>query len=165
MYSHLYTDWKHTRCSDTHITILPEFVMPAGREAEFKAGFSKFYDATKVDFPMCTKFSGFNEFTRFTMSPKGFVILHILQVHLSRTVHTYNALFTLEGRQGRIWLSLLWLWHPRELRLLQGGICGRLWQIFISLKGGYAVSITNIFHIKRGTNNHCYNGVVFMATL
>merc|ERR1712212_224284 len=34
-------------CSDTHITILPEFVMPAGREAEFKAGFSKFYDATK----------------------------------------------------------------------------------------------------------------------
>merc|ERR1712200_364938 len=34
-------------CSDTHITILPEVVMPAGREAEFKAGFSKFYEATK----------------------------------------------------------------------------------------------------------------------
>ena len=110
--------------------------MPAGREAEFKAGFSKFYDATKVDFPMCTKFSGFNEFTRFTMSPKGFLILHILHVHLSRTVHTYNALFTLEGRQGRIWLSLLWLRHPRELRLLQGGICGRLWQkIYLTERG------------------------------
>ena len=44
------TQIENTRCSDTHITILPEFVMPAGREAEFKAGFSKFYDATKVDF-------------------------------------------------------------------------------------------------------------------
>ena len=36
---------------------------------------------------------------------------------------------------------------------------------FILLKGGYAVSVTNIFHIKRGTNNHCYIGVVFMAIL
>ena len=45
-----FTHIENTRCSDTHITILPEFVMPAGREAEFKAGFSKFYDATKVDF-------------------------------------------------------------------------------------------------------------------
>ena len=87
------------------------------------------------------------------MSPKGFVILHILHAHLSRIVHTCNALFTLEGRQRRIWMSILWLWHPRELRLLQGGICGRLWQIFILLKEGYAVSVTNIFHIKRGTNN------------
>ena len=33
---------------DTHVTILPEFVMPAGREAEFQAGFNKFYNATKV---------------------------------------------------------------------------------------------------------------------
>ena len=58
------TQIENTRCSDTHITILPEFVMPAGREAEFKAGFSKFYDATKVDFPLCTKFSGFDEFSK-----------------------------------------------------------------------------------------------------
>jgi len=32
---------------DTHITILPEFVMPAGKLDEFKAGFPKFYAATK----------------------------------------------------------------------------------------------------------------------
>ena len=36
------------RCADSHVTILPEFVMPAGREAEFQAGFPKFYNATKV---------------------------------------------------------------------------------------------------------------------
>ena len=92
------TQFENTRCSDTHITILPEFVMPAGREAEFKAGFSKFYDATKVDFPMRTKFSGFNEFSKIYllhMSPKGFVILHILHAHLSRIVHSCNLLFTL----------------------------------------------------------------------
>jgi len=35
-------------CADTHITILPEFTMPAGKEAEFQAGFSKFYNATKA---------------------------------------------------------------------------------------------------------------------
>jgi len=34
-------------CQDTHITILPEFVIPAGKLDEFKAGFSKFYAATK----------------------------------------------------------------------------------------------------------------------
>merc|ERR1711964_388585 len=34
-------------CQDTHITILPEFVIPAGKVDEFKAGFSKFYAATK----------------------------------------------------------------------------------------------------------------------
>jgi len=34
-------------CADSHVTILPEFVMPAGREAEFQAGFPKFYNATK----------------------------------------------------------------------------------------------------------------------
>jgi len=34
--------------TDGHITILPEFTLPAGKEAEFKAGFSKFYDATKA---------------------------------------------------------------------------------------------------------------------
>ena len=39
--------------------------MPAGREAEFKAGFSKFYDATKVDFAIWAKFSGFAEFSKF----------------------------------------------------------------------------------------------------
>jgi len=32
---------------DTHVTILPEFVVPAGRMDEFKAGFPKFYAATK----------------------------------------------------------------------------------------------------------------------
>merc|ERR1712055_144109 len=32
---------------DTHITILPEFVMPVGKLDEFKAGFPKFYAATK----------------------------------------------------------------------------------------------------------------------
>ena len=34
-------------CADTHITILPEFVVPDGRMDEFKAGFEKFYNATK----------------------------------------------------------------------------------------------------------------------
>merc|ERR1712198_475948 len=34
-------------CADTHITILPEFVVPAGKMDEFKAGFPKFYAATK----------------------------------------------------------------------------------------------------------------------
>ena len=34
-------------CQDTHITILPEFMVPAGKMAEFKAGFPKFYAATK----------------------------------------------------------------------------------------------------------------------
>merc|ERR1712042_336063 len=33
-------------CQDTHITILPEFVIPAGKLDGFKAGFSKFYAAT-----------------------------------------------------------------------------------------------------------------------
>jgi len=33
--------------ADTHVTILPEFIVPAGRMDEFKAGFSKFYNATK----------------------------------------------------------------------------------------------------------------------
>merc|ERR1712042_336777 len=33
-------------CQDTHITILPEFVIPAGKLDEFKAGFAKFYAAT-----------------------------------------------------------------------------------------------------------------------
>ena len=32
---------------DTHITILPEFTVPKGRMEEFKAGFEKFYTATK----------------------------------------------------------------------------------------------------------------------
>jgi len=32
---------------DTHVTILPEFAVPAGRMEEFKAGFPKFYAATK----------------------------------------------------------------------------------------------------------------------
>jgi len=32
---------------DTHVTILPEFIVPAGKMDEFKAGFSKFYAATK----------------------------------------------------------------------------------------------------------------------
>jgi len=34
-------------CQDTHITILPEFTVPEGRMDEFKAGFEKFYNATK----------------------------------------------------------------------------------------------------------------------
>merc|ERR1719370_1148967 len=34
-------------CADSHVTILPEFVMPAGRETDFQAGFPKFYNATK----------------------------------------------------------------------------------------------------------------------
>ena len=33
--------------ADTHVTILPEFVVPGGRIEEFKAGFPKFYAATK----------------------------------------------------------------------------------------------------------------------
>jgi len=33
--------------ADTHVTILPEFVVPAGKLDEFKAGFPKFYAATK----------------------------------------------------------------------------------------------------------------------
>ena len=35
-------------CQDSHITILPEFTVPAGRMAEFQGGFPKFYKATKV---------------------------------------------------------------------------------------------------------------------
>merc|ERR1712055_588320 len=34
--------------ADTHITILPEFTVPAAKAAEFKAGFGKFYAATKA---------------------------------------------------------------------------------------------------------------------
>lgn len=34
-------------CKDDHITILVEFSVPAGKMDEFKAGFSKFYGATK----------------------------------------------------------------------------------------------------------------------
>eukprot|EP00090_Calanus_glacialis_P022131 TRINITY_DN3414_c1_g1_i2.p1 TRINITY_DN3414_c1_g1~~TRINITY_DN3414_c1_g1_i2.p1 ORF type:complete len:163 (-),score=56.35 TRINITY_DN3414_c1_g1_i2:80-529(-) len=34
-------------CADTHVTILPEFNVPAGKMEEFKAGFPKFYAATK----------------------------------------------------------------------------------------------------------------------
>jgi len=34
-------------CQDSHITILPEFTVPAGRMAEFQGGFPKFYKATK----------------------------------------------------------------------------------------------------------------------
>ena len=37
-----------TSCQDTHVTIIPEFIVPAERLAEFKAGFSKFYTATKT---------------------------------------------------------------------------------------------------------------------
>merc|ERR1712215_597757 len=33
---------------DTHVTILPEFTIPAGREGELKAAFNKFYAATKA---------------------------------------------------------------------------------------------------------------------
>jgi len=33
---------------DTHVTILPEFTVPAGRMADFQAGFEKFYTATKA---------------------------------------------------------------------------------------------------------------------
>eukprot|EP00090_Calanus_glacialis_P022129 TRINITY_DN3414_c0_g1_i1.p1 TRINITY_DN3414_c0_g1~~TRINITY_DN3414_c0_g1_i1.p1 ORF type:complete len:252 (-),score=73.63 TRINITY_DN3414_c0_g1_i1:121-876(-) len=34
-------------CADSHVTILPEFIVPAGKVDEFKAGFPKFYAATK----------------------------------------------------------------------------------------------------------------------
>eukprot|EP00088_Acartia_fossae_P061394 TRINITY_DN7380_c0_g1_i11.p1 TRINITY_DN7380_c0_g1~~TRINITY_DN7380_c0_g1_i11.p1 ORF type:complete len:268 (-),score=77.69 TRINITY_DN7380_c0_g1_i11:118-870(-) len=34
-------------CTDTHITILVEFIVPDGKLDEFKAGFPKFYKATK----------------------------------------------------------------------------------------------------------------------
>jgi len=34
-------------CADTHVTVLPEFVVPAGKLDEFKAGFAKAYDTTK----------------------------------------------------------------------------------------------------------------------
>jgi len=34
-------------CKDEHITILVEFIVPAGKMDEFKKGFSKFYNATK----------------------------------------------------------------------------------------------------------------------
>jgi len=37
-----------TACQDTHVTIIPEFVVPDGRMEEFKAGFAKFYSATKA---------------------------------------------------------------------------------------------------------------------
>ena len=34
-------------CADTHITIMPKFIVPDGRMDEFIAGFKKFYTATK----------------------------------------------------------------------------------------------------------------------
>merc|ERR1711862_175123 len=34
-------------CQDLHVTILPEFTVPEGKMDEFKAGFEKFYYATK----------------------------------------------------------------------------------------------------------------------
>ncbi|XP_023342249.1 uncharacterized protein LOC111711979 isoform X3 [Eurytemora carolleeae] len=34
-------------CPDTHVSIAPEFIVPAGRMDEFIAGFPKFYAATK----------------------------------------------------------------------------------------------------------------------
>ena len=34
-------------CQDTHITIMPKFIVPDGRMDEFIAGFKKFYTATK----------------------------------------------------------------------------------------------------------------------
>ena len=37
-----------TSCQDTHVTILPEFVVPEDRMEDFKAGFAKFYSATKA---------------------------------------------------------------------------------------------------------------------
>jgi len=37
-----------TSCQDNHVSIIPEFVVPADRMAEFKAGFAKFYTATKA---------------------------------------------------------------------------------------------------------------------
>ena len=35
-------------CEDTHVTILPEFIVPEEKLTEFKAGFAKFYEATKT---------------------------------------------------------------------------------------------------------------------
>jgi len=35
-------------CPDTHITILPEFLVPEGKVEEFKQGFAKFYAASKA---------------------------------------------------------------------------------------------------------------------
>ena len=40
-------------CPDTHVTILPEFTVPQGRMEEFKAGFEKFYSATKSGTKEC----------------------------------------------------------------------------------------------------------------
>ena len=40
-------------CPDTHVTILPEFTVPQGRMEEFKAGFEKFYSATKKGTKEC----------------------------------------------------------------------------------------------------------------
>ena len=37
-----------TSCKDTHVTVLPEFIVPEDRMEEFKAGFAKFYSATKA---------------------------------------------------------------------------------------------------------------------
>merc|ERR1719204_938742 len=34
-------------CSDSHITILPEFIVPEGKLQEFLNGFEKFYNASK----------------------------------------------------------------------------------------------------------------------
>ena len=37
-----------TSCQDTHVTMIPEFIVPEDRMADFKAGFAKFYSATKA---------------------------------------------------------------------------------------------------------------------
>jgi hypothetical protein len=34
--------------ADTHVTVLPEFIVPEDRFQDFVAGFPKFYEATKV---------------------------------------------------------------------------------------------------------------------
>ena len=45
---------------DTHVTILPEFTVPQGKMEEFKAGFKKFYTATKNGTKECLYY-GFAE--------------------------------------------------------------------------------------------------------
>ena len=37
-----------TSGQDTHVTIIPEFIVPEDRMEDFKAGFAKFYSATKA---------------------------------------------------------------------------------------------------------------------
>jgi len=37
-----------TSAQDTHVTIIPEFIVPEDRMEDFKAGFAKFYSATKA---------------------------------------------------------------------------------------------------------------------